>query len=156
MSWTKKQLILRAFGKIGLASHIYDIKPEELEDALYDLDAIVAEWAAKGVRIGYPLPSSPHLGDIDDDTGIPDSAARPLYYQLAMSIAPDYGKEISQDVRAIAAEGFKVLLAKSAVIPEMRIVDALSGAGAKTPDSPYFDVDDEELTVEYGGDLEYS
>ena len=57
MSWTKRQFINAALEEIGLASYVFDIQPEELESALRRLDAMMADWNAKGIRIGYPLSS---------------------------------------------------------------------------------------------------
>lgn len=96
MSWTKRQFITQAFEEIGLAAYVFDLTEEQLDSALRRMDAMVAGWNANGVRIGYPLPSSPEDSDIDADTGVPDYAYEAIYLGLAVKLAPGFGKTLSQ------------------------------------------------------------
>lgn len=82
MGWTKRQLITQAFEEIGLAAYVFDLTPEQLQSALRRMDAMVAGWNSNGVRIGYPLPSSPDSSNIDADSGVPDFATRPFSWAL--------------------------------------------------------------------------
>ena len=75
MGYTKRQFISAAFEEIGLASYVFDLQPEQLESALRRLDAMMADWNAKGIRLGYPLPSSPQDSSLDEETLVPDSAS---------------------------------------------------------------------------------
>jgi hypothetical protein len=54
MGYTKRQFISAAFEEIGLASYVFDLQPEQLQSALRRLDAMMADWNAKGIRLGYP------------------------------------------------------------------------------------------------------
>jgi hypothetical protein len=59
MSYTKRQFVDAAFEEIGLASYVFDLTTEELLPRLVRrLDAMMAQWNAKGIRLGYPLPTS--------------------------------------------------------------------------------------------------
>jgi len=109
MSWTKRQLINRAFAKIGLASYAYDLEPDELQGALHELDAMMAEWSDEGVQVGWPLTTTPENADLDTETDLRVGAASTVFNSLACRIAPDYGKEASMSVKAAAKSGYKLL-----------------------------------------------
>jgi hypothetical protein len=74
MGYSKRQFVYAAFEEIGLASYVFDLQPEQLESARRRLDAMMADWNGKGIRLGYPIPSSPQDGSIDEQTNVPDSA----------------------------------------------------------------------------------
>lgn len=112
--WTKKQLIEKAFGELALAGYVYDLDPEQLEDALQSMDAMVAEWAGTGINLGYLLPGTPDESDINADSGIPDSANRAVYLNLAVTLAAGKGKVLSVDTKAAAARGYHQILAAAA------------------------------------------
>lgn len=99
MSWTKRQLIEEAFKEIGLAGYVYDLTPDQLQTALRRMDAMVGGWNANGVRIGYPLVVNPDNSDIDSDSGVPDFALEAIFTNLALRIAPMFGKTISPETR---------------------------------------------------------
>ena len=88
MGWTRRQFVEQAFEEIGYASYVYDLEPEQLESAGRRLDAMVASWNGKGIRLGYPLPSSPELASLDTETEVPDYANEAIYTNLAVKLAP--------------------------------------------------------------------
>lgn len=102
MGWTKRQFITQAFEEIGLAAYVFDLTPDQMESALRRLDAMVAGWAANGVRIGYPLPGSPGASDINADSGVPDWCAEAIYLGLAVRLAPAYGKQVAPETKQFA------------------------------------------------------
>lgn len=108
--WTKRELIRDAFGELALQGYEFDITAEEEQSALRRLDAMLALWEAKGVRIGYSFPVDPTSSDPDTPSGIPDSAAEPVFLNLAIRIASSYGKTISAATARTAREGYDVLL----------------------------------------------
>ena len=108
--WTKDQLIAKAFSELALAGYVYDLSPEVREDALQTLDAMMAEWSAVGITIGYLLPATPDDSDIDSDSGIPDAANQAVYLNLAVSLAAGRGKTLTARTLAAAARGYSRLL----------------------------------------------
>lgn len=61
MGWTKRDYVTAAMEEIGLGSYTFDIAPEHEQMALRRLDAMVAEWSARGIRIrgrSRPAPRS--------------------------------------------------------------------------------------------------
>lgn len=132
MSWSKRQIISQAFDGIGLAGFDYDIAPEQFHSALRQLDAMVAMWNAKGIRIGYPLPSSPETSDLDSDSNIPDSAIEAVYTNLQLRLAPTYGKAVPIELKSTALQGFNALLRSSSITMEMQLPNTMPlGAGNK-------------------------
>lgn len=112
--WTKRQLIEKAFSELALAGYVYDLHPEQLEDALQAMDAMVAEWTGTGINLGYLLPVTPDESDIDSDSGIPDAMNRAVYMNLAVTLAAGKGKVLSLDTKAAAARGYHQILAAAA------------------------------------------
>ena len=94
MGWTKRQFIDAAFAEIGLSVYTFDMQPEQYQAALVRLDTMLAEWNARGIRIGYPLPVSPQQSDLDEQTGVPDMANEAILTNLAVRIAAGYGKQL--------------------------------------------------------------
>ena len=93
MSWTKLQLIRQAFSQIGLADYDFDLQPEQLQNALFLLDSMMATWNAKGISLSYPTPTSPENSNTSDESNIPDRANEAVYLNLALRIAPTLGKQ---------------------------------------------------------------
>ena len=132
MGWTKRQFVLQAFEEIGLAAYVYDLTPEQLNSALFKLDAMMGTWNGKGIRIGYPLPGSPNNSTLDTQTNVPDSANEAIYANLATRIAAGYGKTVSPETKATARAGYEVLLSRAALPREMQMPGTMpAGAGNK-------------------------
>lgn len=132
MSWTKRQFVEAAFEEIGLAAYVYDLQPEQMNAALRRLDAMMATWNNKGVRLGYPLPSTAGGSDLDEESGVPDSANQAVILNLAIQLAPGFGKAVSPDTKRNAKDALNGLLMISAKPPEMQLPGSMpSGAGNK-------------------------
>lgn len=133
MSFTKRDIINQAFEEIGLAAYVFDLQPQQLEGALRRLDAMMATWNGKGLRLGYPLPSSPGASDLDQITDVPDDAIEAMILNLAIRIAPGYGKTVSPDTKASAKNAYNQLMAQAAKPVEMQIDNMAipSGQGNK-------------------------
>lgn len=159
MGWTKRQFVEKAFSKIGLAGYTFDLSPEQLQGAMEDLDSMMAAWNAKGIRIGYPMPSSPQSGDLDEQTAVPDSANEAIYYGLGVRIAPDYGKTVPVSVAFFAKQAYDQLLAK--VLPPQRQFPCELPAGAgnkpwRNNDSPFIHRPCDPLDAGPDSEIEFS
>lgn len=130
---TKRELIEDAFECIGLAAYSYDIQPEQMESARRKLDSLMAQWNARGIRLGFPVPASPDDGDIDQETNLPDAAREAVYLNLAKRIAPGFGKQLTPETKAMARESFDALMVKAVAPLEMQMpADVPLGAGIKS------------------------
>jgi hypothetical protein len=132
MGYTKRQFILAAFEEIGLASYTFDLQPEQLESARRRLDAMIADWNGKGIRLGYPIPSSPEQGSIDEETNVPDSAYEAIICSLGIRLAPSYGKQVMPMTMATAKQGYDTLLQRATFPLEQQMPSTMpAGAGNK-------------------------
>jgi len=132
VSWLKGDLVNEAFSELALAASVFDLTPSEQATALRRMDAMLATWAAKGVRIGYVFPSDPNGSQVTDDSGIPDSAAETVYTNLALRLAPGFGKQVPLDTRLNARQGYDMLLWNAAHPVEQQLPNTMPrGAGNK-------------------------
>lgn len=132
MGYSKRQFVQAAFEEIGLASYVFDLQPDQLQSALSRLDAMIANWNGKGIRIGYPLPNSPQYSDLDEPSEVPDSANEAIITNLAIRIAPAYGKTLSQNTQATAKDSYNTLLQRATFPMQQQLPSSLpSGAGNK-------------------------
>ena len=140
MSWTKKQIIEQAFEEIGLASYIFDLTPDQLNSALRRLDLMVASWQTKNIQIGFPLPTFPQNSNIDQEIDTPMNANEAVVLNLAVRLAPAYGKVVSPDTRATAKVLYDQLLIDAAFPSEQQYPNTLPiGAGYKRTDRVFVD-----------------
>lgn len=130
MTWTKRDIIGQAFSEIGLATYTFDLMPEQWEGALRRLDAMIAQWENKGIRLAWPLPTSFAASSLDEDSNAPDTALEALYLNLAVRLAPGYGKTPSPDTKSLASTAYKTLLAQAAQPIPMQIDNMAVPAGA--------------------------
>ena len=132
MSYSKRQLVLAAFTEIGLASHAYDLSPDEMQDAVGRLDNMVADWSGKGIFIGYPIVGSPAYNDLDMPSNIPSYAVRAVITGLAIEIAPSEGRQPMRGTITAAKAGYDTLVQKAAHPTEMQFPQTMPrGAGNK-------------------------
>lgn len=160
MSWTKRQFVEMAYEEAGYAAYTYDLQPEQLESGMRRLDAMMATWNAKGIRVGYPIPTSPQNSDLDTDTGVPDAANEAIYTNLAIRIGPPIGKTISRETKVAAKQSYNALLSKAVKPEPMQLPSNMpAGAGNKkdtvddrpfsnAPDNPIATGDDAVLDFE--------
>lgn len=156
MGYTKRQLVLAAMAEIGLSSYSFDLSTDQLEQALYRLDSMVAAWGARGIQLGYPLPGSPEASNIYAETGLPDWAWDAVVTNLAVRIAPSYGKQTSPDTKATARELYNSLLARFAKPAEIQLDVLPSGAGHKDVDKPFLDPASDSLDAGPDGGIDFN
>jgi hypothetical protein len=141
MGWTKRQFVEQAFEEIGYASYAYDLEPEQLESAMRRLDAMMATWNGRTIRLGYPLPSSPEDASLEMETSVPDIANEAIYLNLAIRIAPIVGKTASMETKSSARDAYKELLKRAAMPHEMQFPETLPAGQGNKPwryrDSPF-------------------
>lgn len=133
MAWTRRNYITKAFSKLGMASYVYDLTTDQLNDAAKDLDAMIAGFNANGIRIGWPMSSDPDNIDLDVDTNSPDYAHEAIYLGLAIRISSDYGKQLSPLNAQLADSAYSNLLNQTLFkTPEMQFPNTMpKGAGSK-------------------------
>lgn len=155
MPWLKKDLVSKAFEENSLAGFNFDIDPDEMQATCVTLDAMMAEWDGRGIKVGYPLVDGPDGSDLEAPTGLPAYAVAPVYMNLAKRMAASNGKALSNPQLEIAKQGFDLLLSKAAMPGPTQYPNTLPmGSGNKrwqrqvthpffpTPDTSPLQVDD--------------
>lgn len=151
---TKRQLIEAAHAELGLQDYVFDLPAEQLQLALLRLDSMMADWNSMGLRLGYAIPGSVEGGDLDTEAGVPDRAWEAIITNLAIRLAPSFGKQVAPETKATAERGLNMLLGK-VVPPEMSLGRVIAGAGNKPWRwnlDPF--LDPPEATVDSGPDSE--
>jgi hypothetical protein len=149
MSWTKRQFVEAAFEEIGLAANTFDLTPGQIESAANLLDVMVSAWNAGGIRISYPVPSDPKNNDLDADKCAPDSANAAIIKNLAVQLAPRYGKTVSPDTKMAAKIALDALRTQMVKIPTMHLGNCIPlGSGNKGRTF----IDDVSESIETGND----
>ena len=137
MSYTKGELVQSALNEIGIADYDFDIAPEQTESAMRRLDTMIAMWDEKGIKLGYPVANTANGSSAREDSNIPDSAVEAVITNLAVRIAPSYGKVTFPDTKAIAKETLESLYRSFAMDNEMQLPVMAKGAGYKNYENPF-------------------
>lgn len=145
MAWTKLAIINAALSEVGLGGIIYDARPEDRDDALARLDALMANWNAKGIDTGYTVVDNPDDDTINGTSDIASDLVRGVILNLAVDIAPMFGKQPMPHTISAARAGYDDALGSDLTPPIMRhnIRASPAGAGWKWDDDvtvlPEFD-----------------
>ena len=129
MGWTKRDYVTAAMEEIGLGSYAFEIAPEHEQMALRRLDAMVAEWSARGIRIPWPIASGTEI-DPTQQSDAPDTARQAIMTNLAIRLAGPFGKTVSAELKITARQSLTNLVRDAARIPEMQMPGGMPlGAG---------------------------
>jgi len=158
VGYSKQQFVTAAFEEIGMAAYVFDLAPQDLQSALRRLDAMMAEWNAKGIRLAYPIPGSPQDASLTEPSEVPDSANEAIITNLAMRLSPSFGKIPSPMTLAVAKTGYNTLLSRAAMPAQQQLPRNMPvGAGWKTWRSygdPYMPVPVDPVQAGPDGNLE--
>lgn len=118
---TKNDLVIAALRKIGVASDatLTDIEPQSAEDAVNDLEMMMAEWLggedSPGIDVGYQFADVDVAPDPGDEHGMKNNALAAVINNLACRIATDYGREAGTKLVSTARYGKEQLVKLTAV-----------------------------------------
>lgn len=157
--WTKRQIVMEAYGELALAGYEFDITPEEVQTALRRLDTMMASWEGLGIQVGYAFPASPDDSDPDTPSGLPDKAVETVYLNLAARLAAGAGKALSPDTKRNAQTGYAVLLSAAAKPRQQQLPSTLPIGAGNRPwrvlGSPFFPQPSKDpLPVDCAGDMD--
>ena len=141
MSYTKRELIETALTELGLAVYSFDIMPDQFRAALTRLDMMMADWYAKGIDVGYAQPIVPNDSELSDDSEIDSAAWEAVVLQLAIRIAPSFGKTPSSSTRINATNAMNTVFSTYSGTIERTASVLPAGAGNKSYDQPFISGD---------------
>lgn len=132
MSYTKGAYVTAALNELGIADYEFDITPEELSSGVRRLDAMMAHWSDMNLKLSYNSGGGP-----EDDSGVPSVADEAVIMNLAIRLAPSYGKQVAPTVMAMAKAALNTLLSFSAKPREQQFQVMPRGAGYKSIDNMF-------------------
>lgn len=104
------EVIQDALGLIGVNAEGAPVTAEQGEHGLRVMNNLLAEWAADGVDVGH----FPQVATGEDFPG-DNSVALAVQYNMALTMAPTYGKQVDPVVVGLAGR-FYARLVRDAVI----------------------------------------
>jgi hypothetical protein len=129
-SITKGSIVIRALGKLGIANYVFDTEAEEDNSALRQLDSLAARWQGKLEPFGYVQPATNGTSIPSDSAGIREEDVDTFISNLALALAPDYGKSPAPGLAKQAAESRSEFFCKYARRFEYQLPNRLpTGAG---------------------------
>ena len=115
----KRQIIEMAFSECAMAGYEFGRTPEEVNDALNRLNALMAEWKMmRGIDLGYEQPDY-GVGSAEELSGIPMETLNVVASYLALRIAPMMGAQLSGEAKANMARSLVLLESHYATITPM-------------------------------------
>tara|TARA_R110000850_G_scaffold149147_1_gene271636 strand:+ start:130 stop:570 length:441 start_codon:yes stop_codon:yes gene_type:complete len=106
MAWSKLDIIGAALAEIGLGGYVFDATAQEKQDFLSRLDAMMASWQDDGINTGYGVEDDPSADTITGDSGISQEYVRAVIVNLAVEMAPSYGKQVMQQTLFAARKSY--------------------------------------------------
>jgi hypothetical protein len=114
----KSYFARQALRKLGIRADEFSVDNDELRDGLCELENMMANWDGRGLRFSYQFASDPENVDPHSESNVPDWTHDAIIWQLAMRLAPDYGKA-SDNLRAQASASLNTLY-MSLDVPEIQ------------------------------------
>lgn len=130
MSYTKRQIIEDAHAEIGLGIYAFDSDPEQYQLALRRLDSMMSEWESAGIDLGYPGHENPGDSSLDEDSLLENSKIMAVVKNLAVVLAPIYGKQASIHTITSASKAYSDLCSAAIVAASAQYqYPTIAGAG---------------------------
>lgn len=107
----KVDIIGRAYSKLRISGLTVDPTPEDLELALCELEAMMAEFASRNMSVGYLFTEEP---DPNDDLGVPLQFWPALSTNLAVRLIPDFNKQVPDTLLAQASQSLSNMAGRCA------------------------------------------
>lgn len=112
---TVAQLVGRSLRLIQVIDATQPVKPQDMDSAMYALNAMLRRWEADGLALGWQPVDNP-----SDVLPLPEEAEQAVAACLAATLAPEYGTELMPSVAKLAIDGLNDLLRDQAVATPIR------------------------------------
>jgi hypothetical protein len=132
MAKTKGELVTAALSELGIADFEFDATTDEATFAIDRMDTMMAFWSSKNVKLSYNFD-----GDSTENSGLPASAYEAVITNLAVRLAPAYGKTVPQELWSAAKASRTALFGESAKPLERQMQMIPWGAGHKYIDRTF-------------------
>jgi hypothetical protein len=101
---TARDIITGALKKIGALASGETLSASEASDGLAELNRMLGSWRTEGSLVQIS-----EIADLSDELSLPDGYADALVYNLAVRLAPDYGRMVPDMVVMAAIESMATI-----------------------------------------------
>lgn len=101
---TAKSVIESALLEIVVHSANQELDPSEFQTGVLYLNRLMAKWDADGYALGYTV-----VSNLSDPITVNDGVIAGIVKNLAIALAPQYGKAVPPELSRGAADGFRVI-----------------------------------------------
>jgi hypothetical protein len=101
---TGQEAINRALRIVGVLAMGQTPSADKTANALEALNAMLARWEANGIALGFAA-----LAEAGDDLRVPTEAQEAVVFNLAKTIAPEFGRSLSPEALEKATSGYQAL-----------------------------------------------
>lgn len=113
---TARDIIKRALRQIGELQSGEDPAAVDANDALTALNGMLASWDADGLRLGLPTLA------LTDTVPLPAGHIDGIVFNLAVTLAPEFGANVSSALGTLATRGRQTLQKVYRYVPK-QVVD---------------------------------
>lgn len=117
---TGTRIITRALTRLGIRASETAIEPDELKDGLDLLNDMLSNWEEAGYNLGF----SP-VSNLADEVRIPRGANAAVVDALAVLMAPEYSRPVSQALLVAAKLSFDNMLKANVFIGDVDMPSTL-------------------------------
>jgi hypothetical protein len=121
---------MQAFNELGLTPYVFQLQAEDIQTALNLLEFRIAQFDAQGIFLNWPFSDDPNNVDGDEDVQLPPYALIGVVSQLAIDLAPAFGKTVNPATLIKAKSGFETMISIGAIpdnVAENRMAPLGSG-----------------------------
>ncbi|KAF1698357.1 hypothetical protein CSC62_05465 [Pseudoxanthomonas jiangsuensis] len=101
-----QEIVARALRLIQVQDARQPVKAVDMQTGISAMNAMIGRWEANGLSLGWAPVANP-----SDDMPCPPEAEEAIAANLAITLAPEYGTDVSPVVAAMAARGMSDLRA---------------------------------------------
>ena len=110
-----ENIVTRALRLIQVIDPLQSVKSADMETAIVALNGMMARIEADGIALGWSPVANP-----SDDLPLPVEAEQAIAYNLAVTVAPEYGVTPLPAVQGMAITGMADLMRDVAVATPIR------------------------------------
>jgi hypothetical protein len=122
---TALDIINRSMSLIGVKSSGVDLSDDEINDAIESMNDMMLALDVEGIRLGYDVVTSS-----SDEITAPDWSYGMMKYNLALLLADEYNKNVTQSLATFANKYMMVVRNRIVNISQPRFSDTLpTGSG---------------------------
>lgn len=130
---TGTEVVHGALQDILVQADEQEYQPSEYQAGMREINDMMSEWDALGYSLGFTL-----LVNITDTLTVPASVIGAIKKNLAVRLAPQFNKQITQGLASLAASGMQAVQNISVVVQPTQLPDTLN-IGSGNEDEPYID-----------------